>query len=49
MSAVATAYTTQYLEEVNKIAALVDPATIDRMIQLLCGIRENGGRLFVLG
>lgn len=49
MSAVATAYTTQYLEEVNKIAALVDPATIDRMIQLLRGIRESGGRLFILG
>src|SRR5277367_5836514 len=49
MSAVASAYTTQYLEEVNKIAAMLDPAKIDRMIQLLRGVREGGGRLFILG
>lgn len=49
MSAVASAYTTQYLEEVNKIAALLDAAKIDRMIQLLRVIRDGGGRLFILG
>jgi len=49
MSAVASAYTTQYLEEVQKIAGMVDPAKVDRMIQLLRGVREGGGRLFILG
>ena len=49
MSAVISAYTTQYLEEVQKIAGMVDPAKIDRMIQLLRGVREGGGRLFILG
>src|SRR6201985_1513476 len=49
MSDFASAYTTQYLEEVQKIAGMVDPAKIDRMIQLLLGVREGGGRLFILG
>jgi len=49
MSAVASAYTTHYLEEVQKIAEMVDPAKVDRMIQLLRGVREGGGRLFILG
>ena len=49
MSAVISHYTTQYLEEVQKIAGTVDPAKIDRMIQLLRGVREGGGRLFILG
>ena len=49
MSAVASAYTTHYLEEVQKIAGMVDPAKVDRMIQLLRGVREGGGRLFILG
>src|SRR3954465_11904369 len=47
--AVATAHTTQYLEEVKTIAGMLDPAKIDRMIQLLRGVREGGGRLFILG
>ena len=49
MSAVASAYTTHYLDEVKKIAEMVDPAKVDRMIQLLRGVREGGGRLFILG
>src|SRR5271168_4084745 len=49
MSAVNSDYTTQYLEEVQKIAGMVDPAKIERMIQLLLGVREGGGRLFILG
>jgi D-sedoheptulose 7-phosphate isomerase len=49
MSAVASDYTTQYLEEVQKIAGMVDPVKIDRMIQLLLGVRKGGGRLFILG
>ncbi len=28
---------------------MLDPAKVDRMIQLLRGVREGGGRLFILG
>jgi len=49
MSAVISHHTTQYLEEVQKIAGMVDPAKIDRMIQLLLGVREGGGGLPMLG
>jgi D-sedoheptulose 7-phosphate isomerase len=34
---------------VKKIAEMLDPAKVDRMIQLLRGVREGGGRLFILG
>ncbi len=44
-----TAYTVNFLEEVKEIAGLLDPAKIDRMIDLLRGVREGGGRLFILG
>jgi D-sedoheptulose 7-phosphate isomerase len=48
-AAVASPYTTQYLEEVKKIAGMLDPAKIDEMIEMLRGVREGGGRLFILG
>ncbi|MBJ7339117.1 SIS domain-containing protein [Mycolicibacterium sp.] len=48
-TAVASTYTTQYLEEVKTIAGLLDPAKIDHMIQLLGDIRRSEGRLFILG
>jgi hypothetical protein len=44
MSAVASAYTTHYLDEVKKIAEMLDPVKIDRMIQLLRGVRPGEGR-----
>src|SRR4051794_4232553 len=47
--AVASPYTTQYLDEVKKIAEILEPAKIDHMIELLRGVREGGGRLFILG
>ena len=49
MSAVASAYTTHYLDEVKKIAETLDPVKIDRMIQLLRGVPEGEGPLFILG
>jgi D-sedoheptulose 7-phosphate isomerase len=49
MSVVASAHTTEYLEEVKKIAGMLDPVLIDRMIELLRGVRDGGGRLFILG
>jgi D-sedoheptulose 7-phosphate isomerase len=42
-------YTCAYLAEVGMIAAIVDPAAIDRMIAILVDTRERGGRLFFLG
>ena len=42
-------YTTRYLSEVCSIAASIDPARIERMVQLLCDVRSRGGRLFFLG
>ena len=45
----ATDYTGLYLCEVSELASRLDAAAIDRMIQLLVGIRSGGGRLFFLG
>ncbi len=42
-------YTVKYLEEVKKIAGALDPAKIDRMVEVLRGVRAGGGRLFILG
>jgi D-sedoheptulose 7-phosphate isomerase len=48
-TAIASAYTTQYLEEVKTIAGMLDAGRIDQMIQLLRSVREGEGRLFILG
>lgn len=45
----ASDYTSRYLNEVREIAALIDGATIDRMIDLLCEVRAGNGRVFFLG
>lgn len=42
-------YTRAYLTDVGLLAAKVDAAAIDRMIALLVGVRERGGRVFFLG
>jgi D-sedoheptulose 7-phosphate isomerase len=42
-------YTAAYLAEVRELAAQLDPAVIDRMLDLLLDIRTQGGRLFFLG
>ena len=42
-------YTTAYLDEVRELASQLDPAVIDRMIELLLEIRAQGGRVFFLG
>lgn len=42
-------YTRRYLDEVVQIAALIDVAEIERMVDLLCAIRSRSGRLFFLG
>jgi D-sedoheptulose 7-phosphate isomerase len=45
----ATCYTRTYLAEVSRLAAMLDPETIDRMVDLLAETREHGGRVFFLG
>jgi D-sedoheptulose 7-phosphate isomerase len=38
-----------YLEEVREVAARIDRAAVDRLVELLVGVRAAGGRLFILG
>lgn len=42
-------YTRAYLEEVGRLAAMLDRSAIDRMIDLLVETRDSGGRVFFLG
>src|SRR5271166_3410427 len=42
-------YTSQHLAETGRIAALLDHESIERVVGLLAGTRERGGRLFILG
>jgi D-sedoheptulose 7-phosphate isomerase len=45
----AASYCYEYLRAVSKIAGEIDPAQIDRIIALLCEVRDQGGRVFFLG
>jgi len=42
-------FTQQFLEETGKITALLDHESIERLVAVLAGTREHGGRLFILG
>jgi D-sedoheptulose 7-phosphate isomerase len=42
-------YTDEYLEEVKAITAKIDRAAIEKMVDIISGIREKNGRLFFLG
>ena len=42
-------YSARYLTAVNEIAASLDPGSIDRIVRLLCDVRDGGGRVFFLG
>lgn len=44
-----SAYTRSYLDEAVRIVAGLDRQAIDRMVTLLAEVRENAGRLFILG
>src|SRR5437764_15492448 len=39
----------QYLEEVQRITAQLNPDAVEKMIDELARVRERGGRLFILG
>jgi D-sedoheptulose 7-phosphate isomerase len=47
--AVASEYTQRYFDEVQRIAVAIDPARVDRMVNVLIETREKGGRLFFIG
>ena len=42
-------FSSSYLAEVRDIAKRLDPAALERMVDLLVAVRERGGRLFILG
>jgi len=42
-------YTLRYLDEVQRIASILDPACIEKMIDILVETRANQGRVFFLG
>ena len=42
-------YTEQYIEEAVQILNELDPAVLERVVDLLVDLRGRGGRLFFLG
>lgn len=42
-------YTEQYLNEAGEILKQLDSAAVERMVDLLVTVRDQGGRLFILG
>ena len=42
-------YSAQHLAETRDIVAALDPALMERIVEGLAGVRERGGRLFILG
>src|SRR3954464_7429095 len=42
-------FTTQYLNESMQVLARLEPAAIERTVDLLVSVRDRGGRVFFLG
>ena len=42
-------YSAQHLAETASIVAALDPALMEKVVEGLAGVRERGGRLFILG
>jgi D-sedoheptulose 7-phosphate isomerase len=42
-------FVTQYFQEVQQVAAGIDTAAVNRIIDLMAAVRDGGGRLFILG
>jgi len=42
-------YVTDFLAEAKKIIEQIEPNTIDRMVDIIDGVRSGGGRLFFVG
>lgn len=43
------AFSKQHMQEVVKIAELIDVETIEEMVRILSHLKSHGGRLFILG
>src|ERR1700719_4373099 len=39
----------QFLQEVQQVTTRLDPEAIEKAVDALAGVRERGGRLFILG
>ncbi len=44
-----TSYTELYLEETHLVLDQIDPGVVERLARELAGVRDRGGRLFILG
>jgi D-sedoheptulose 7-phosphate isomerase len=44
-----TSYTQLYLEETHIVLGQIDPGVVERLARELAGVRNRGGRLFILG
>src|SRR6476620_5177070 len=42
-------FVTRYFQEVQQVAAGIDTAVVNRIIELMASVRDAGGRLFILG
>jgi D-sedoheptulose 7-phosphate isomerase len=42
-------FSSQFLQEVQEVTRLLKAEDIERVVEVLAGIRERGGRLFILG
>ena len=42
-------YVARYFREVAEVAERIDKAAVNRMVELLVRVRDEGGRLFILG
>jgi D-sedoheptulose 7-phosphate isomerase len=42
-------FVTRYFQEVQQVAAGIDRAVVNRIIELMVAVRDGGGRLFILG
>jgi D-sedoheptulose 7-phosphate isomerase len=42
-------FVTRYFQEVQRVAAGIDTAVVNRVIELMVAVRDGGGRVFILG
>jgi D-sedoheptulose 7-phosphate isomerase len=42
-------FVTRYFQEVQQVAAGIDTAVVNKMLELMVEVRDAGGRLFILG
>src|SRR3954462_15338521 len=42
-------FVTRYFQEVQQVAAGIDTAVVNQIVELMASVRDGGGRLFILG